>query len=202
MRKFVLGGAVFLAMSSAAAAQVLDDCRDCYVRQVTPQLFVDTPTDVVVRPGKRIVRRLPARYQTVYENVLVAPEQVVERIVPATIIMRQEQVLVAPARREWQYRRDASGRDVLCEVDIPAQYQTVNQPQEVTPAHSEYVTIPAQYRQRAHRILVEPARRVVTRTPAEVHTLPIRREFAPATERWVPTSNPDYQPVSATSGRL
>ena len=177
-------------------------CPGCYVKQSTPALNQYVATDIVVRRPRPVVRRERARYDTIVENVMVQPQRIVARHVPATIETRHERVMTSPARREWRQQRDARGREVLCEVDVPAQYATIARQVEVAPARIEHVTLPATYRQRTRRVLVAPARTIVQQTPAEVHSIPVLTRYAPATERWVPSTHVDYQPRSAYSGRL
>ena len=201
MIKFLSGGVIAALLGATSLANAGDHCTNCFVRQVTPAHYQTVPTNVVVRKSRQIVHRIPAQYQTVAENVLVRPERVVRRQIPAVVRESSERVLLEPARREWQTRRDAYGRDVLCEVTVPARYGTAIHQDVVAPARVEEVVVPAVYRQRARRVLVEPARSEVTWTTPEVHTIPTLVQVAPASERWVRTTNPDYQPVSAFSGR-
>ncbi|MBX9618417.1 MAG: hypothetical protein K2X10_04635 [Hyphomicrobiales bacterium] len=211
-RKYL--SATFLAAGLAIGPAMADDhsnfhlfgfgapCPDCYVKQVTPALNHYVPTELSVRQPRPVVRREQARYQTIVENVLVKPERVIARHVPAVVETRHERVMTSPARREWRHQRDARGREVLCEIDVPAQYATIAHQVEVAPASVEHVTLPATYRQRTRRVLVAPARTIVQHAPAEVHTIPVLSPYAPATKRWVPSTHVDYQPRSAYSGQL
>lgn len=211
-RHYLMGIALALAVSASPAAANNDSlyhifgiggpCPDCYVKQVTPALNHYAPTDLVVRKGRRVVRHERARYQTVVENVEIEPERVVARHVPAVIETRHERVMTAPARREWRYQRDARGRDVLCEIDVPAQFTTIARQVEVAPASVQQVTLPARHRQRTKRVLVAPAREIVSQTPAETHSITVLTPYAPRSERWVPSTHADYLPRSAFSGRL
>lgn len=177
-------------------------CPDCYVKQVTPALNHYVPVELAVRRPRPILRHERARYQTIVDNVMVKPERVIARHVPAVVETRHERVMTSPARREWRHQRDARGREVLCEIDVPAQFTTIAHQVEVAPASVQHVTLPATYRQRTRRVLVAPARTIVQHGPAEVHSIPVLSPYAPANERLVPSTHVDYQPRSAYSGQL
>jgi hypothetical protein len=169
---------------AAAPALASEACRDCLVRDRTPDLYGVPRRPVVLRPeGVRHVH-VPARERVVRERVVVAPEQVVERHVPAYVGVVQERVVVAPATRRQVWTVDATGREVLCEEDVPA--QTALQSRHVhVPARVERVVIPAQTEVVARRV-VTPGRVVPVLVPGEVHQRPEIVAQAPATHRWRP----------------
>lgn len=211
MRKYIIRSTLFVLGLAVTPAQadglfsiigLTDHCTDCYVRQVTPTVYQTVPTDIVVRRSRRVVEHVPAQYRNVVETVMVRPERIEVRRVPAVVETRQERVMVKAAHREWQHQRDVFGRDVLCEVDVPAQFETITRYVEVQPARVEQVRVAAQFAERSRRVLVAPARQVVSMTAPLVHTIPTLIQTAPRTERWVPSYNPDHLPHSGVSGRL
>jgi hypothetical protein len=175
---------LLLPLAFAAPALASETCRDCLQRERTPDLYGVPRRPLVLRPeGVRHVH-VPGRERIVRERVVVAPEQVVARQVPAYVGVVQERVVVAPATRRQVWTVDATGREVLCEEEVPA--QTALQSRHVhVPARVEHVVIPAQTEMVARRV-VTPGRVVPVLVPGEVHQRPEIVAQAPANVRWRP----------------
>jgi len=75
-------------------------CVTCYQQQVIPPQYQTYNETVMVSPGRRIVHRTPARYETVMvpKTVMVAPEGVQYEEIPPQYATVQRTQMVAPAR--------------------------------------------------------------------------------------------------------
>lgn len=197
-RCFVAAG---LIAGVTLPARADTSCVDCYAREVRPALFTNVDRRVVVHRGHIVAERIPARYHRVDTLIEVRPARIVQRRVAAEVRVTSEPVLVAPAHKEWRTTIDAHGRRVLCEVVVPARYADVRHEVVVAPERVVDVTLPAEYRVVSHRVLTRPAQIVYHRTASEVHHVPTLVEVRPETVRWVPTSDPSYEPASAALGR-
>ena len=156
----------------------------------------------------------PTAYETVSERVLV--KEAYERLqpVPATYETVTERVLVSPARSEWKptnsriygnavrngsgelvTRSNAQTGEVMCLVEIPAEYRTVTKRVLKTPASFQKVTVPAEYKNITRRI----PKRVMTKT---VPTEPVYDTYTktvvqtPATEKRT-TVPAEYETVTS-----
>ncbi len=157
----------------------------------------------------------PTAYETVSERVLVKEAYEKLQPVPATYDTVTERVLVAPARTEWkptQSRiygnavRNGSGElvtrantqtgEIMCLVEIPAEYRTVTKRVLKTPASFQKVTVPAEYKNITRRIpkkvmtktvATEPVydtyTKTVVKTPAQEKRTVIPAEYETVTSR-------------------
>ena len=179
----------------------------------TPAVYREVAKQVLVQEESYELVPVPPVYELVTETVLVQPEQVVKTVVPATFRTEAKRVLISEARVEWKVGRgayekiDEATGEIMCRVEIPAVYKTVEQqvidqaPQtkeEVIPA--QYATverkvmrtppttrkkvIPAQYRTITIKELVEPEQFEVVQTPARYATIQKRKLLQPEAVKW------------------
>lgn len=105
------------------------------------------------KPGECYAKVLiPAKVEGTEETVQISEEQeVLARIIPAKYEIQTERVLVREARQVWKPGRgatekvDQSTGEILCLVEEPAVYKTIEKRILVEPERPEYRTIPAQY---------------------------------------------------------
>lgn len=173
--------------------------------------FVDT--QVLVTPPRTDQVTIPAVYRTVRETVLVAPERQEPVTVPAVWQNYSERVLVRPGYVTWKPGSGVFGRastaqgELLCRVEVPPEYATVQRRRMVTPERQEMRTIaavtrsetrqeiavpvrveprdvPAVYRTVKERRVVTPERTEPMLVPAVTKTETLRRVISPARTEW------------------
>jgi hypothetical protein len=154
-------------------------------------IFVDEDGNPFTGDVKPVVRTLsdgtievtPTAYETVTERVQV--REAYDRIetVPAVYETATERILVRPARTEWRAsegriygnavaddkgqlitKSDVTTGELMCLVEIPAEYKTVTKRVLKTPATQRSITVPAEYKT------------VTKRVPKKLHTKTIRTE--------------------------
>jgi hypothetical protein len=176
--------------------------------------------EVLVREARSEAFTVPASYRTVTETVVVRPASVRRQSVLAVYETVTEQVLVRAARTEWRRgvlldrQQTAPGTtmmsptgEVMCLVEIPAEYRTetrrvlrtpariieVTEPAEtqtvtrevlVTPSHVEWRETPAEYRRGQERVLVTPAHVERYQAPAVYRTEVRQRRIREASFGW------------------
>jgi hypothetical protein len=97
-------------------------------------------------------------------------------------------VLVRPAYTTWKpgntgvIRVDATTGEVMCLVEVPAEYKTAGRKVERTPAARKTVDVPAEYAQVDKSVLKTSARTVVTEIPAEYEMREVTKRVEPAKE--------------------
>ncbi|MEL7481801.1 MAG: peptidoglycan-binding protein [Pseudomonadota bacterium] len=178
---------------------------------IIPARYETVTEQVLIKEETITYRTVPAVYETVTETVIVEPERTETVVVPATYETYTEEVLVRPAYSTWKpgaglFGRGASAAgtegatseqatgELLCRVEVPAQYETVTRTRIATPestdariipAVMETVTkevvvqppqvieevIPAVYETVTKQVLVEPSREEVTVIPATYKTV-------------------------------
>ena len=177
---------------------------ECYAKVLIPPKYETTTERVMVHAGGTEYRKIPAKYETVEqrvlvqeesyeliaipptfemvtETVMVQPEEVVKTVIPATYRSEKKDVLVSPARVEWKPGRgayekiDAATGEIMCRVEIPAQYKTVETTVIATEAKATEQVIPAKFATIQRRVMkTEPTtqRKVI---PAKYETIQIKK---------------------------
>jgi hypothetical protein len=148
--------------------------------EVVPARYEADTETVVVREAAKRIEVIPATYRNVTEEIVVRPASKRLEVVPATYENVTERVLVREAYTTWKrgsawlpqakavrtgagvaVQGDAAARgledDVLCLVEIPAEYRTVTRRVEKTPATTREVEVPAVTRTVTRRVVDQPA---------------------------------------------
>ncbi len=175
-----LVGAGRLAAQQAVAGDLLPPNAkpgECYARMWAPPQYRTATERVMVKAESEQVRIIPARYETVSERVLVKEASSRLEVVPAQYGTETERVLVKAAYTTWkkgtgpiQKVNEATG-EIMCLVEVPAEYKTITKQVVKTPATTREAAIPAEYQTVTVRKMVEPAREVRTTVPAEYSTI-------------------------------
>jgi hypothetical protein len=105
------------------------------------------------KPGECYAKVLiPAVTDNQSERVQVSEEQqVLKRIIPAKYEVQTERVLVKEARQYWKAgqgpitRKDEVTGEIMCLVEEPAVYKTIEKRVLIEPEKPEYTTVPAQF---------------------------------------------------------
>lgn len=178
-----------------------------------PAVYRDVEKRILVEEESHVLEIIPAEYETVSERVMVEPERVETRIVPASFRTETKQVLVSPARSEWKVGRgahekvDAATGEIMCLVEIPAVYksievQVVDEPEKAdeqvlparfvevtrkrmkTPPQTRKKVIPARYETITVKELVTPAREETQTIAAKMATVEQTRLVSEASVQW------------------
>jgi outer membrane protein OmpA-like peptidoglycan-associated protein len=188
-------------------AQGLPDNPDpnkCYVRCVTPDVFITETVTVETHAAYTKLTVIPAQYENKTERVMVregytryeiipvefAPEQVTFQsvapynkiaITPASFSDDSERIMVAPIVSRWEYSPyagcksdDPGDCQVLCWREYPAQFQDI--PQRKLATDASFSASPAGATNDTYTL------RKVSRV-AEVREISVEPEFADITKR-------------------
>ncbi|MEM7413302.1 MAG: peptidoglycan-binding domain-containing protein [Myxococcota bacterium] len=168
---------------------------------------------VLVKEATEKLEIVPAAYEWKQEEVTVKPASFKLVPVPAKYEMVEEKIEVRPARTEWKKGRgpvekvNHSTGEIMCLVEVPAEYKTVKkrvlksaattQRVEIpavkknvrkrvvkTPSSTKKVTIPAEYRTVRVQKLVQPAQEKKIEIPAEYETVTKRRLVSDSKTEW------------------
>ncbi|MEM7004311.1 MAG: peptidoglycan-binding protein [Pseudomonadota bacterium] len=168
---------------------------------VVPARYESITEEVLVKEETVAYRTIPAVYETITETIIVEPERSEVVTIPATYETYEEQVLVRAAYTTWESGEGLYGRssvdgepsasddseqatgEVLCRVEVPAQYDTVTRTRVVSPERTEMRTVPAVMETVTREIVIKPAEVVEEIVPAEFATVTKRVLVAPATEQ-------------------
>jgi hypothetical protein len=104
-------------------------------------------------------------------------------------------VLVTPAYTEWKKgpavvqtanvvsETVTDTGEIMCLVEVPATYRTIEKRVLVSPARTQEVAVPAEYASVTKMVLKTPATTREVTVPAEYDTVEISRVVSPASER-------------------
>ncbi|MFW5443377.1 MAG: peptidoglycan-binding protein [Methylococcaceae bacterium] len=187
---------------------------ECYARVLTPATYrteskevlkkqasyrinVTKPTyewvteRVLVKEASEVAKLIPARYEMRTESVLVKEAYDELKTIPATYESKTEKILVKAAYTTWKKGRGPiekvsnSTGEIMCLVEIPAEYRTISSTIMVTSARTDKTTTPAAYKDVTKRVMVEGPTMVKRTIPAEYKSIKVRKVSRPAQENRV-----------------
>ncbi|WP_018997952.1 peptidoglycan-binding domain-containing protein [Hirschia maritima] len=177
--------------------QVVDQPERSEIKVIQAQYETVTET-VVVKEATTQFNVVPATYETVTEQVIVEPEKTETIVIPAQIETYTEQVLVRPAYTTWKPGAGLFGRgnagfgpgavttastgELLCKVEVPAEYTTVTRTRVASPETTDVRVIPARYETVTKQVVAQPAQVVEQVIPAVTETVQVRKMVSPARE--------------------
>ena len=183
--------------------QVVDRAEATEIK-VIPASYETVTEQVLVKEETTEFKVIPAQYETVTEQVIVTPERTETIVIPAEYETYTEQVLVRPAYTTWKpgnglYGRGAAGTgagtgpdgyaqstgELLCRVEVPAQYDTVTRTRIATPERTETKIIPATYETVTRQVVAQPPQVVEEVIPAVYETRTVQKLVTPAQEETI-----------------
>lgn len=151
----------------------------CYARCWVEDKY-DYVNETVVDQPKTITKvKLPALYKTVYDTVVVTPATTKKYTVPAEYEYVKEEVMVTPATTKWIKGKADAGClsanpedcQVMCLVEVPAVYKTIQKKVLKNQAYEVEETIPMEYRIETRKVVVEEEKLVDEVKPATYKTV-------------------------------
>jgi len=183
------------------------------IARIVPATYSTATEQVLVREASEKLVVIPATYKTVTETITVKPQSTRVVKVPAKYEMVREQILVSPARTEWKQGESSSitkvndRGEVMCLVEVPAQYRTIEKRVQTTPettreeviaavtktitkqvidqpSRVEKKVIPAQYKTVSKKVLDTPEQVQYQETPAKYKTVSYQTVVSPEKVKW------------------
>jgi hypothetical protein len=200
--------------------------NECYARVFIPPVYQTRTEQMLNRGAAERLELIPAKYEWVEEQVLVqeasqrlevtpaqygwVDEQVLVKSassrmeeVPAQYEWVSENVLVEPAHTVWKKGRgpiekiDNATGEIMCLIEVPAAYKTVNKQVMTSPPKTESVQIPAEYKTVQKQVMVKPPITQTVEIPAVYKTVKVRKMVSPPEERRIAIPE-EYQTVTKT----
>ena len=183
--------------------------------KVIPATYKTVTEQVVAEEASTRLEVIPATYKTVEERILVRPAGKRVETVPAKFKTVTERIKVRDAYTAWKpggnviavgsnalggtilQNRTSSTGEVMCLVEIPAEYRTVSKRVQVSPAQTREIDIPAQYKTVKRRVIDQPARTREVNIPAKFRTVTKTVEATPASVQRTPVPE-TYKTVTKT----
>ena len=165
-----------------AAAHSIDDISKatpgmCFHEHRKPAKYSKDYEKVMVSEAYDVVSTLPATYQMVERTIVVkeASTKIVQ--VPAKYKTETKRILVKPASTVWKkgsgpvQKIDSATGEIMCLVEVPAQYRTIKTRVIDTPATTRTINVPEVTKTIKIRQEVEPAKEVRKTIPAKYKTI-------------------------------
>lgn len=157
-------------------------------QEVVPAVYETVKERVLVKPATTRLEIIPAVYENVDEKVMVKPASKKAIDVPAVFEDVTEQKLVHEAYTYWKpgtstsiQKVDEKSGQIMCLVEVPAEYQTVTNRVLKTPASVRYEDVPAEYQTVTKAVLKTPATTRTIEVPAEYADQEVTKLVKPAT---------------------
>ena len=156
--------------------------------EIIPAQYKTVTERVTLKEASQRLETFPAEYSMVEERVLVEPakKQIID-VLPVYETVSEE-ILVKPAHIAWKkgtgpiQRIDESTGEIMCLIEVPAEYKTVTKRMLKTPARTKTVEIPAEYKTVKRRVMSKPPTTKVVEIPAEYGTIDVTMLVKPARE--------------------
>ncbi|MGB8327966.1 MAG: peptidoglycan-binding domain-containing protein [Steroidobacteraceae bacterium] len=172
--------------------------------EIVPAVYEDAAEQVLVKEATKRLEIVPAVYETRSDEVVVKPAGKKLVKIPPTYKTVTEQVLVRPAYTSW--KRGPAGTpvatlagggkvlesqtvgtgEVMCLVEVPAEYKTVSRTVLDQPGRTNEVEVPAQTVRVSKQVMKTPASTREVEVPAVYKTVKVRKLVKPAEERRTP----------------
>lgn len=158
------------------------------IQEVVPAVYETVKERVIAKPATTRLESVPAVYETVQEKVLKTPASKTAIDVPAVYEDVTEKKLVREAYTTWKagtttniQKIDDKTGEIMCLVEVPAEYQTVTNRVLKTPATVRYEETPAEYETISKVVLKSPATTRSVEVPAEYAEREVTKLVKPAT---------------------
>jgi len=190
-----------LALAAAGGADLNSAAGgQCFQEYYEAPTFNEVTERVLVSEASETIKVIPARYEWVekQEIVAAATKKMVE--IPAVFDTVTERIKVEDAKVVWKKGRgaiekiDNSTGDIMCLVEVPAVYKTVEKTVMKSAPSSRMIAEPVQYDTVRVRKLIEPAREVRTEVPGRYREITKLVKTADARHLW---AVPDDSSLSA-----
>ena len=203
---------------------------ECYARVLVPPTYTTSEKQLVKKEATETIELIPAQYEWGEEKVLVKEESEVMKVIPAkfktvdeTVMVRpatkklvsvpakyrteEEKVLIRAAYTTWKKgnglieKIDNSTGEIMCLIEVPAEYKTVTKQVVDTAPSTEVAEIPAEYKTVKKLVVAEPARVETAKIPAEYKTIKIQKLVQEAQEKRtpVPAENMSFVETAKTT---
>jgi len=194
---------VLIPETTQVVTEQVVDREASFEINVVPAAYQTVTEQRLVKEGTTIFTTIPAVYDTVTETIIVEPAREERIVIPAEYETYTEQVLVRDAYTTWKPGAGLFGRDsgavinasalpagtdavatgeLLCMVEVPAQYDTVTRTRLVSAERTEIQTIPAVTQTVTKQVVVTPPQVVEETIPAEYETVTVQQLVTPAFE--------------------
>lgn len=172
--------------------------------RVIPATYKSVQEKILAEEAYTKLEVIPATYKTVEERILVKPAGKRVSTVPATYKTVTERIKVRDAYTAWKpggkviavgqnalggtilQNRTSTTGEVMCLVEVPAEYRTVSKRVQASAAQTRETEVPAVYKTVKKRVVATPASTREVTVPAHYHNITKTVEATPASVQRTP----------------
>lgn len=177
---------VFVPEATQITTEQIIDREASYEINVVPAVYETVTEQRLLKEASVDYQIVPAVYETVTETVEIEPAREEKIVVPAQYESYTEQILVREAYTTWKQGSGLYGRDaeevqvgtqsvatgeLLCRVEVPAEYKSVTRTRLVSPERTDIQVIPAVMETVTKQVVAQPSSVMEIEIPAEYETL-------------------------------
>lgn len=158
------------------------------IQEVVPAVYETVKERVLVKEASTRLEEIPAVYDEVEEQIVIKPATRIAIEVPAVYESVTERKLVREAYNTWKpgtqtniQRIDEASGQIMCLVEVPAEYQNITRQVVKTPASVRYEDVAAEYQTVKKTVLKTPATTRTVQIPAEYGERDVKRLVKAAT---------------------
>ena len=182
--------------------------NSCYHEHVVPAKTRQTSKEIEVSAPSFSIETVPAEYRMVEKRILVkeASSRLVN--VPAKYETFSEQIIDKPAHTTWKkgtgpiQKIDAATGEIMCLVEVPATYKTIQRRRLVSEATTQRIEIPAEYETVKVRELVSSASQRQIEIPAKYKTVTSTETISEPEFVWHEISDTSMSADSRTGNKI
>ncbi len=180
----------------------------CFHEHFIPARYETVTEEVLASEASTKIETSPAQYEWVEESVLVSEASFRMEEVPAVYETVSETVVDVPAHTIWKkgtgpiQRIDEATGEIMCLVEVPATYKTISKRVLKSGPTTRRVEIPAQYETVKVRKLVSAAQQQVVEIPASYKTVSRTEKIADASFVWHEISDTSMSKESRTGAKI
>ena len=137
--------------------------------EVVPAVYGEVEDQVLVKPASTKIVQVPAEYETVTEQVLDKAAHTVWKKGPAAA---QSTSVLSQATTDTG--------EIMCLVEVPATYKTIQKRVLVSPARTDEIAIPAEYKTVTKTVIKQPTTTREVVIPAKYDTVTVTKLVTPA----------------------
>ncbi|HCH32343.1 MAG TPA: hypothetical protein DE045_05350 [Oceanospirillaceae bacterium] len=149
--------------------------------QTSDNHYVWEDQRVLVEDAHEHLTVVPAVYKTVDQKVLIEEAHTELTVVQAVYKTVTEKIMLTPAHNAWKVGRGPVEKinqltgEIMCLVEVPATFTTVNKQVLVSPESVSETAVPAVYKTLQKRVVVTAETTKVEQHPAKYGTIKVRK---------------------------
>lgn len=157
--------------------------------EIDPATYDWDEREIVIKEASEQLEIIPGRYETRTETIVVEAERVEYQVIPAQFETREERIKVREGYTTWKKgtgpfaRMDSATGEIMCLVEIPAEYKTQTVRVMSSPPRTEKVVIPAKSRTIEREVLAQKWTTRAVTIPAVTETVRYQKLVTPPRER-------------------